>query len=170
MQKKKSNDFLSSGSVSAAIHESTTTHFFAHKKYSRGFITLRLNHWCHMDYFNSVLATFLALENVSCVAVYAGSESSRIFIKNILILSSEDERRSYGFGTTWRWVINDRMFIFGWTIPLIQGYQLITPWYFCCTGLMWYWIGTMFMYQGMDGYLFIYLFTYFLTYIHTVCT
>ncbi len=29
-----------------------------------------------------------------------------------------DERRSYGFGTTWGWVINDRTFILGWTIPL----------------------------------------------------
>ncbi len=31
---------------------------------------------------------------------------------------SEDERRSYGFGTTWGWVINDRIFIFWWTNPL----------------------------------------------------
>ncbi len=36
-------------------------------------------------------------------------------------LCSEDERRSYGSGTTWGWVINDRIFIFGWTIPLILG-------------------------------------------------
>ncbi len=28
------------------------------------------------------------------------------------------ERRSYRFGTRWGWVINDRIFIFGWTIPL----------------------------------------------------
>ncbi len=31
-----------------------------------------------MDYFNDVLTTFLGLERVSCVAVYAGSESSQI--------------------------------------------------------------------------------------------
>ncbi len=37
-----------------------------------------------------------------------------------LNLCSEDEWRSYGFGTTWGWVINDRMFIFGWTIPLMS--------------------------------------------------
>ncbi len=54
--------------------------FFAHKKYSRSFIKLRLSHWCHMDYFNDVFLTFLGLEHGSCVAVYAGSESSRIFI------------------------------------------------------------------------------------------
>ncbi len=33
---------------------------------------------CHMDYFNDVLTTFPGLEHGSCVAVYAGSESSRI--------------------------------------------------------------------------------------------
>ncbi len=37
-----------------------------------------------------------------------------------LNLCSEDERRSYGFGSTWGWVINDRIFIFGWTIPLSE--------------------------------------------------
>ncbi len=35
-----------------------------------------------------------------------------------LNLCSEDERRSYRFGTTRGWVINDRTIIFGWTIPL----------------------------------------------------
>ncbi len=34
-------------------------------------------------------------------------------------LCSEDERRSYGFGTTWGWVINARIFILGWTNPLM---------------------------------------------------
>ncbi len=86
--------------------------FFAHKKYSRSFIKLRLNHWCHMDYFNDVLTTLLGLECVSCVAVYGGSGSSRISSK----ISSFVFWRSYKFGTTWRWVIND---IFGWTIPLM---------------------------------------------------
>ncbi len=55
--------------------------FFAHKKYSRSFITLRLYHWCHMDYFNDVLTTFLGLQRVSFLAVYGGSESSRISSK-----------------------------------------------------------------------------------------
>ncbi len=31
---------------------------------------------------------------------------------------NENEWRSYGFGMTWEWVINDRIFIIGWTIPL----------------------------------------------------
>ncbi len=47
-------------------------------KYSRSFITLRLNHWCHMDCFKDVFTTFLGLECGSCIAVYRGSESSRI--------------------------------------------------------------------------------------------
>ncbi len=47
--------------------------FFAHKKYSRIFVTLRLNHWCYMDYFNDALTTFLGLEPDSCVTVYGGS-------------------------------------------------------------------------------------------------
>ncbi len=29
----------------------------------------------------------------------------------------ESVQRPYGFGTTWGWVINDRILIFGWTIP-----------------------------------------------------
>ncbi len=50
--------------------------FFAHKKYSRSFIKLRSNHWCHMDYFNNIRTMFLALN-----MVVAGSESSRISSK-----------------------------------------------------------------------------------------
>ncbi len=73
--------------------------FFVHKKYSRSFLTLRLSHWCHMDYIIDVLATFLGLEHFSCVAVYAGSESSQISSK----ISSFVFRRwrSYKLGTTW---------------------------------------------------------------------
>ncbi len=57
--------------------------YFAHIlfKYSCSFIKLRLNHWCHMDYFNNVFTTFLCLELVVCVAVLAGSESSLISSK-----------------------------------------------------------------------------------------
>ncbi len=33
-----------------------------------------------MDYFNDVLIPFLGLKRASCVAVYAGSESSRIYV------------------------------------------------------------------------------------------
>ncbi len=55
--------------------------FFICKEYSRSFIKLRLNHWCHMNYFNNVFTKFLGLECVSCVDVYGGSESSQISSK-----------------------------------------------------------------------------------------
>ncbi len=35
----------------------------------------------HMVYFNDVIITFMGIEHGSCVAVYAGSESSRISSK-----------------------------------------------------------------------------------------
>ncbi len=35
-----------------------------------------------------------------------------------LLLCSAEQRNSYRFGTNWGWV-NDRIFIFGWTIPLM---------------------------------------------------
>ncbi len=62
------NNFLSSVLVSAAIYKSPT------KKYSRSFVKLWLNHWCHMDYFNNT-STFLDLERVSCVALYGGQKA-----------------------------------------------------------------------------------------------
>jgi len=43
------------------------------------------------------------------------------FHQKYLNLCSEDERRSYRYGTTWGWVINDRNFIFGWTKYLFQN-------------------------------------------------
>ncbi len=55
--------------------------FSLHTKYSCSFVTLPLNRWCHMDFFTDILTTFLGLERGSCVAVYAGSESSRIWSK-----------------------------------------------------------------------------------------
>ncbi len=35
-----------------------------------------------------------------------------------LPLCSAEQRHSYRIGTTWGWVNDDRIFIFGWTIPL----------------------------------------------------
>ncbi len=37
-----------------------------------------------------------------------------------LPLCSAEQRHSYRFGTTWGWVNDDRIFIFGWTVPLIH--------------------------------------------------
>ncbi len=60
------------------------------------------------------LLRFWTWEHFSCVAVYGALR----FHKKYLHLCSKDERRSYRFGTTWGWVINDRIFILGWTNPL----------------------------------------------------
>ncbi len=38
-----------------------------------------------------------------------------------LPLCSAEQTHSYRFGTTWGWVNDDRIFIFGWTIPLIAS-------------------------------------------------
>ncbi len=43
------------------------------------------------------------------------------FHQKNLNLCSEDEWRSYGFGSTWGWVFNYRILIFRWTIPLRQA-------------------------------------------------
>ncbi len=65
--------------------------------YSRSLIKLRLNHRCHMDYFNDVLTTFLGLASVVLLPI----EGLRAlgFHKEYLNLCSEDER-SYEFGMT----------------------------------------------------------------------
>ncbi len=52
-----------------------------------------------MNYFTNVLAVFLCLDHGRRLALYGGSESSQIPSK-YLNLCSEDEQKSYGFGTT----------------------------------------------------------------------
>ncbi len=81
-------------------------------------IKLRLNPWYIMDYFNDLFSTFLDLDHVRTLAVYGRVCEHSDYIKKYLNLFSEDERRSYGFETTWGWAINDRIFSCGWTNPL----------------------------------------------------
>ncbi len=57
--------------------------FFAHKKCSRSFVKLRLNHWCDMDYLNDVLAC-LSLDRVRMLTVYGRVRELSELIKNIL--------------------------------------------------------------------------------------
>ncbi len=87
--------------------------FFVYKMYSRSFIKLWFNHWCNMDYFNNVLM-FLGLGTFQLHCCLWRIRKLSYFIKNILICVP----KMNGFRTTWGWVINDRIFIFGWTIPL----------------------------------------------------
>ncbi len=75
--------------------------FFAHKDYSHSFIRLRLNRWCHMDYF-----TVSGAENISVVLLCMEGQRALGFHHKYHQLCSEDEWSSYGFGTTWGWVIN----------------------------------------------------------------
>ncbi len=42
-----------------------------------------------------------------------------------LPLCSAEQRHSCRFGTTWGWVNDDRIFIFGWTIPLITHHFIL---------------------------------------------
>ncbi len=67
---------------------------------SRSFVKLRSNPWCHMDYFNDVLATFLDLGTFQ---LYMQGQTALRFHEKYLNLCSEDERRSYRFETTWGW-------------------------------------------------------------------
>ncbi len=71
----------------------------------------------------------LQCQSSTHVLVYAGSEIT--LGQKYLNLCSEDERRSYRFGTTWGWVINDRIIIFGWTIPwsITDTTWIYLPWY-----------------------------------------
>ncbi len=56
--------------------------------------------------------------NASVVFLSIKGQKALRFHQKYLHLCSKDYW-SYWFGTTWRWVINDRIFIFGCTMPLI---------------------------------------------------
>ncbi len=72
-----------------------------------------------MDYFIDLLATFLDFYwNISVVLLSMQGQTALRFHQKYLNLCFEDEWRSYRFETTRGWVINDRIFIFGWTNPL----------------------------------------------------
>ncbi len=93
-----------------------------HLRFNLDFTKLRENSLCTektkiMTLFNNAChdACVSLLNKVNCFLCRVRKLSD--FIKNIFFF--KDNRRSYRFGTTWRWVINDRSFIFGWTIPLI---------------------------------------------------
>ncbi len=89
-----------------------------YKKLYRSFVKLWLNHWCHINYFTDLLATFLDVVHVNSTAVYGRVRQLSECIKNIFIFVPKMILRSYGFGTTWGWVINDTIFILGWSNPL----------------------------------------------------
>ncbi len=63
-----------------------------------------------MDYFNNVLTMFLDLDRGNYMAVSGESQRALRINQKYLIFCSEDEQRSYGFGTTRGGVINDIIF------------------------------------------------------------
>ncbi len=62
--------------------------FFAHKKYSHSFVKITLE---PLIVLPMSLLRFWVWEHFSCIAVYGGTESSRISSKNILIRVSKNE-------------------------------------------------------------------------------
>ncbi len=58
--------------------------FFSHTKYSRSFVKLRLNPWCHVDYFTDVLATFMDLGTLQLRCCLWSIWEILDLIKNIL--------------------------------------------------------------------------------------
>ncbi len=78
-------NFLTDLEEKKSLNKVVISVFFAHKKDSRSFIKLQLNYWYHMDYFNNVLTTFLAL-NVSVVllSMQLGSENSEFHQKYLI--------------------------------------------------------------------------------------
>ncbi len=64
-----------------------------------------------MDYFPDVFTIFCALFLVISLLSMEDQRAVNLNQK-YLNLCFEDERRPYGFGTTWGRVINDKMFIF----------------------------------------------------------
>ncbi len=62
------------------MQRSRISFFFAYKKYSRSFVELRLNPWCHMGNF-TVLPAFWTLIVVITLLSMGGSESSQNALK-----------------------------------------------------------------------------------------
>ncbi len=82
-----------------------------------------------MDYFTDVLTTFLSLDRVRILTVYRRVREFSGFIKMIFVFW-----RWTKILRVWGWVINDRIVIFGWTIPLTKCKQtLCSP----CRGCSW---------------------------------
>jgi len=59
--------------------------FFAHKKYSRHLINIRLSHCNHLDYFNDIFTNFLGRQDTITIEAYGGVRQLSDLIKNILI-------------------------------------------------------------------------------------
>ncbi len=95
------------------------------KKYSRSFLSYGWTPDVTWTILPMSLLHFYSLIVLISLLSMKGQRALR-FHQKYLNLCSEDERRSYGFGTEWGWIIHDRIYIFGWTIPL-RRFSLIRP-------------------------------------------
>jgi len=59
-----------------------------------------------------------------------------IVLQKIFLLCSSEERNSYRFATNWAWVNDDRIFIFGWSIPLMKWKEMLLWTRFCLNCLI----------------------------------
>ncbi len=104
---------------------------------SLSFVTLRLNPWCHMDYFTDLLATFLDVDRVNYIAVYVRARELSESIKNILICVPKTNEAFTGLE---RHGVNDNISILGWSNPLsyrkaVCNFSFLSSLTHLCNGL-----------------------------------
>ncbi len=92
---------------------------FLYKKYSRRFITLRLNHWWQMEHYGDAFHTFQDLDSVIYLAVNGTVTSLPVFIQNILnCVPKTNEAFTGSEGHGGKWLMTKKI-ILGWRNPLI---------------------------------------------------
>ncbi len=64
--------------------------------------------------FYNLCMNFLKCERFLCKTIFFYKKISVVFQK---------QTKSNGFGIAWGWVNDDSIFIFGWTIPLMQHFE-----------------------------------------------
>ncbi len=92
--------------------------FFAHNKYSPSFVKIKVEPLISHGLF--YWFPYCVSGNISVVLLSMHGQRALGCHQQYLNLCHEDIRRSYGFGTTWRWVFNHIIYIFGWTIALTK--------------------------------------------------
>ncbi len=90
--------------------------FFVYKKYSRSFVKLRLNPGCHMDYW-TLLDFYCVNYTDVCGRVRELFMHQKYLIYVLKMNGGLTGLERHEVMRTW--VINERIKIFGWTIPLM---------------------------------------------------
>ncbi len=90
--------------------------------------------------------------NISVALLSMEGQKALGFYQKYLHLNSEDERRSYGFGTTWGWVINDFLGEpFNNGKSLVSYKQLFASQSVRLTGVMWITGGLLWSFYKLSG-------------------